>query len=298
MRRFKEDAKTGLPVPSHDGLVSNWSAIPPPLVRPPPEEDSGEHDDNDKDLLHSPGQQHANPPQRPDDQSYALLTFPSTPKTVTSRVPLPSETPRMQHATPVSPSVRTTAINGHSNGHGHTPGSSRQRSQSQSQLRYPSSAHSSPHLAYVPPPPGPPPTNSSSESTLPSTNGAFYVSPPPASYAVPPVPQSQAQFESQTLAALTHLTGVAQTLLGTCTTLTELVRAQVEDGRARTEVLRRKEEREQQSGAGNHVGDGTGGDEALGRTQKASLAMELLSNPGVDEGVKNVAADYLKKIFQ
>ncbi|KAF7796000.1 hypothetical protein EIP86_007169 [Pleurotus ostreatoroseus] len=298
--RFKEDPKTGLPIASHDGAASTWSVIPPPLTKLPPEEDSMEHDEGDKELPHSPAQLHSHPPQRPADASYTLLTFPSTPKPAMSRVSTqPNGTPRSQHAALASPSVRTAAINGNgsTNGHFYAPSTSRQRSQSQShaqaqakaQVAYPHSAHSSPQLHYAPPPPG------AAAAHPAAPNGAFYPS-PPSEYAAPPgqPAHAQAQFQHQTLAALAQLAGVADSLAMTSRTMLELVNVQVQDGKEILAMLKRKEERELQQGGGA----GRGEEEALGRTQKAGLAMELLSKPGVDGEVKAAAADYLKKIFQ
>ena len=122
-----------------------------------------------------------------------------------------------------------------------------------------------------------------------------------------PAPHSiahqQVQFQAQTLQALTHLTSLTQTLLGTCTTLTELVRAQAEDSKLQTELLKRREERDVSADGQGSVRSG-GGDEGsalgegLGRQQKASLAMELLGNPGIADDIRGIASEFLKKLFQ
>ena len=72
----------------------------------------------------------------------------------------------------------------------------------------------------------------------------------------------------------------------------------MEDSKLRTELLRRREEREGEAQIVPNRSDAQNPPENLGRTQKASLAMDLLSNPGVGDEIKGVAADYLKKLFQ
>lgn len=270
--------------------------IPPPLPKAPRDEDhtngDAEHDADDKDSLQTP--RHASGQldgagssdgQRRD--SLVAQPLPHTPKTVMSRVPGVSTTP---HRTPQSPST-------------------------QPYMGAPSTSHAPPSFVTGAPPPPPQYAQASPQlatayaypaSASTSAPAPFYPS-PPSEYQPPPLSAAAAaQGQGPTLQALAHLTQLTQTLLGTCTQLTELVRTQVEDGKVRTELLRRREERERERGGGSVDGDGVDGNgngegkelEALGRTQKASLAMELLSNAGVGNEVKNVAADYLKKLFQ
>lgn len=82
---------------------------------------------------------------------------------------------------------------------------------------------------------------------------------------------------------------MTQTLLGTCNTLTELVRAQMEDSKVQTELMRRREERDE--AATHSAGSGT-------ESQRAALATDMLANPRTPEEVKKLAADYLKRLFQ
>ena len=91
--------------------------------------------------------------------------------------------------------------------------------------------------------------------------------------------------QAQTAQALTHLTNMTQTLLGTCTTLTELVRTQLEDSKVQTELMRKREERDQAGNSGSE-------------RQRAASASDLLSNPRTPEDIKTLAADYLKRLFQ
>ena len=118
-------------------------------------------------------------------------------------------------------------------------------------------------------------------------------------YATPPVPgdfqlqhqfQQQMQMQAQTTQALTHLTSMTQTLLGTCNTLTELVRAQMEDSKVQTELMRRREERDE-TASHNSAGSAT-------EAHRATLATDMLANPRAPEEVKKLAADYLKRLFQ
>ncbi|KAI0806292.1 hypothetical protein BC629DRAFT_1486731 [Irpex lacteus] len=117
-----------------------------------------------------------------------------------------------------------------------------------------------------------------------------FLSPPPVpqgDYQVYQLVQQQIHLQTQTAQALTHLTNMTQTLLGTCTTLTELVRAQMEDGKTQTDLMRKREER-----------DATGSSGAANEGQRAALASDMLSNPRTPEDIKKLAADYLKRLFQ
>lgn len=124
--------------------------------------------------------------------------------------------------------------------------------------------------------------------------------------------QQLVHFQLQTAQTLTHLTNLTQTLSGTCNTLVELVRAQAEDIRAQTELLRRREEREESASRGTERPSTTslhsvqsepsssrlGLGDLMGRDNRASLATEVLANPRVGDEVKHAAAEYLKRIFQ
>ena len=63
-----------------------------------------------------------------------------------------------------------------------------------------------------------------------------------------------------------------------------------EDSRLRREMEKRKEERE--------IVELEVAREREKFKQRSDLATELLSNPNVDTGVKEVAAEFLKKLFQ
>ena len=375
-RRFKEDPKTGVPIPSHDAVPGHsWSFIPPPLPKQQTQDDTqslhapGPEMEHDLDLdqqhgsmsqTQSPHSQHLTgpapssaPPHRHIDPSDTYVSQPyqngnngnGNGKAVMSRASVSVSGGSTPHRTPLAASpvasastpshANTTTTNGHTMSYPppttpvtytqvHTPTSQMAQNQhvnahAHAQTQYahthPSSTQSSPQIpaAYS--------SASTSSYTHPHAHqphpAPFYPS-PPAEYQANPIsgslPQSSAhplqqqQFQNQTLQALTHLTSLTQTLLGTCTTLADLVRSQMEDSKVRTDLLRRREERDTSNGDGSIAGlggpgrdGGAGGGglpEALGRTQKATLAMDLLSNPAVGDEIKGVAADYLKKIFQ
>lgn len=273
-RRFKADPKTNQPVPSHARAPPPaWSAIPAPFPSlHGRQEDGNDDDEHQADVDHRSVSDHQspNPPRMPDDQRALLPSmYPSPPKAVMSRASVADASSRPQ-----------TAI---------------------SQLYAPTNGHAlqAPYAQTATPPQiqyAPAHSNQSSPS-IPATyaypgsggsNGpAPYYTSPPSGYASTVNANSPA-FETHTIQALTRLTQLTQTLLGTCTTLADLVRAQMEDSKVRTELLKRREERVAE---GHDEGE-------MGRPQKASLAMELLSNPDVRDDIKGYAADYLKKLFQ
>ncbi|KAI0087272.1 hypothetical protein BDY19DRAFT_242177 [Irpex rosettiformis] len=135
------------------------------------------------------------------------------------------------------------------------------------------------------------------ENTSPQISTFPYPPPPPVSYYPPPstpqgdyqVVQQQINLQAQTAQALTQLTNMTQTLLGTCTTLTELVRTQMEDTKAQTDLMRKREDRD----ASGSSASGSGSE-----TQRAALATDILANPRAPEEIKKLAADYLKRLFQ
>ena len=246
-------------------------------------------------------------------------TFPSTPtKTATPhRAGTPSS---------ASPAQGYASGNGHSQSH--TPYA--QQPQAHPQPPY-AAAQGSPPLGtsytypqpFYPPPPPPDYAGAQARSLdTASTAQSHAQTAQTASHAQAQTTQFQtqttqfqaqtAQFQAQTAQALAHLTGLTQTLLATCTTLADLVRAQIEEGKVRTGILRRREERERGEGQGHGVGEGEGAGaegtvmrpegadatEANGRSQKTNLALELLANPEMNEEIRSVAAEYLKKLLQ
>ena len=102
-----------------------------------------------------------------------------------------------------------------------------------------------------------------------------------------------------------HLTGLTQTLIAT---YAHMVQSQSEDSRAKLEFMKRRDEREQEDSRIRREMEKRKEEREvveLERTrerekikQKSDLATELLSNPNVDAGVKEAAADFLKKLFQ
>lgn len=87
-----------------------------------------------------------------------------------------------------------------------------------------------------------------------------------------------------------------------------MVQSQSEDSRAKLEFMKRRDEREQEDSRLRREMDKRREEREiidLERTrerenikQKSGIATELLSNPNVDAGVKEAAADFLKKLFQ
>lgn len=165
----------------------------------------------------------------------------------------------------------------------------------QGPAHYPHSAQSSPQLPYGYP-------------------GPIHVySPPNLTTEFHMQQQHSVHLQMQTAQALTHLTNLTQTLLETCNTLVGLVKAQAEDIRAQTELLKRKEEREESasrdperltSTGGVHLAQPEAGTsrtnvgDVVGRDNRALLATEILANPQVGDEVRHAAAEYLKRVFR
>ncbi|KAI0346536.1 hypothetical protein BDW22DRAFT_1425989 [Trametopsis cervina] len=163
------------------------------------------------------------------------------------------------------------------------------------------------HRSQRPTPPPSTPSVPSFVSASPHSNVSpqappYSYPPPPGSipfYPPPPAPpgdyhpaqliQQQLHLQAQTAQALTHLTSMTQTLLSTCTTLTELIRAQTEDNKVQTELMKKREERDEAAALSSTPGN---------ESQRAALATDMLSNPRAPEEIKKLAADYLKRLFQ
>ncbi|KAJ3475507.1 hypothetical protein NLI96_g11791 [Meripilus lineatus] len=92
----------------------------------------------------------------------------------------------------------------------------------------------------------------------------------------------------QIIDALTQFTTLTQTLITTCSSLTDFLRIQAEESNQRLDLLRKS----QQSRGGE--GDSR---ESMDKKEKANLATTVLSNPAVDEQVRQAAAEYLKRLF-
>lgn len=102
-----------------------------------------------------------------------------------------------------------------------------------------------------------------------------------------------------------HLTGLTQTLIAT---YAHTVQSQSEDSRAKLEFMKRRDEREQEDSRLRREMEKRKEEREIVELeiarerekfkQKSDLATELLSNPNVDVGVKEVAAEFLKKLFQ
>ena len=104
---------------------------------------------------------------------------------------------------------------------------------------------------------------------------------------------------------LTHLTGLTQSLIAS---YAHMVQSHSEDRRAKLELMKRKDEREQEDSRIRREMDKRREEREVVELERArerekikqrsDLATELLSNPNVDSGVKEAAADFLKKLFQ
>lgn len=102
-----------------------------------------------------------------------------------------------------------------------------------------------------------------------------------------------------------HLTGLTQTLIAS---YAHMVQSQSEDSRTKLEFMKRRDEREQEDSRlrremekrkeEREIVDLEMTRERENFKQKSQLATELLSNPNVDAGVKEAAAEFLKKLFQ
>ncbi|CAL1716417.1 unnamed protein product [Somion occarium] len=150
--------------------------------------------------------------------------------------------------------------------------------------------------------PGPPPALSYAypgyvHPADPNGHAQYYAAYKPSPYP-PPLPQPSPSQMQATQQSLSHLASLTQTLITSCNTLTELLRAQVEDGKALRELLRRQEERELRREESAKAGGSLPGTEGLQGKEKAAFAKEMLSSPGCSEELKQVAADYLKRIFK
>ena len=112
---------------------------------------------------------------------------------------------------------------------------------------------------------------------------------------MPPVPQPQVQVQTQQ--SLQHLESLAQALLTSCNSMSEMLRVQVEETKALREVIRKMEEREARR---DEAVQGTvlSGSEGMGGKEKAGLAKEILSATGVSEEVREAATNHLKRLFQ
>lgn len=119
---------------------------------------------------------------------------------------------------------------------------------------------------------------------FPQSTPAFSPKPPSSGTYV----QQQQHLSPQVGQALAQLTGIAQSLMTTCTTLTEFLKIQAEETKLRIDLLRRSERQREDDGDAR---------EGMDKKEKATLATSVLSNPAVDDHVKQAAADYLKRLF-
>ncbi|OBZ72143.1 hypothetical protein A0H81_07828 [Grifola frondosa] len=115
-------------------------------------------------------------------------------------------------------------------------------------------------------------------------------------------PRPPPDWQAQTAQALTQLTAVAQSLLGVCTALADMLRSQADENRARVEMMRRGAEGGGGGASGGHgcrdtAGEGSRDKDTTMMMQKVSYATEVLKNPDMNEEVRRMATDFLKRFF-
>ncbi|THH01627.1 hypothetical protein EW026_g1130 [Hermanssonia centrifuga] len=292
-KRFKEDPKTGLPVARHDhsetsstissmlAPVKQRPAVPTVRMEEEAEDESEEEDaEHVEEHLgpHSPlTHRMGNGDSASADIQHRRHAESLIPAPYQSPQPVMSRASRPQHQP--SPSITQQS---HVNAHTQAPSAGGYHPHN------PHSPYPSPQMPHVP--------------TYP------YPSHAPTPYYHPSMdyqnPQQLIHFQSQAAQSLSHLTALTQTLIVTCNSLTELVRLQTEDSKVQTEMLRRREEREEalarkavavREGGENRSQDAP---ESLGLAQKVSLAKDVLANDDLkDEEVKRAASDYLQRVF-
>lgn len=265
-KRFQEDPKTGLPIPRYAA-------------------DREGEDDAEGEEVHDDSE-HAAPTPTVQADSTIVDARRRHLDPMGCLIPSPFPNPMTNSRTPQSSHRSHRAITPPSAAR---PSSTHQQLQhSQGSSHHSHSAHSSPQLPYGYP-----------------LHPAVHVFPPPTASAEYQAQQQQLHFQIQTVQSLTHLTSMTQTLLGTCNTLVELVRAQAEDIRVQTELLRRREEREEtisrqpvDGGSAGQVNARVENSDQLRIPNRATAATEVLSNPQLTDDVKHAAAEYLKRLFQ
>ena len=273
-KRFQEDPKTGLPVPRYAA------------DRDADGDAEGEEVQEEAEQATHISEAHivasaAEARRRHLDPTANLIPPPFPNPSAMSRLPVSNRAPRPSPPPPIPVAPASTSTS-------HPP------QFVQGSSHYSHSVQSSPSIPQTGYPPHGP---------------VQFYSPPLSEYQMQ-YQQQQLQFQVQTAQTLSHLSSITQSLLGTCTTLVDLVRSQAEDIRMQTEMLRRKEERDESFDRGRSRPRAEGsqppesgnprhdfGDQ-MGMKNTAALATEILSSTQVTDEVKRAAAEYLKRIFQ
>ena len=251
--RYREDPKTGLPAPYYgppDQPESGPSSAPPPMM--------GLHTTIDPQLMagHSAqtGQetQYAHPPGEGSQQPVgAMVPGGSYPYSSPARPYYREAGPSTTNQPPV-------------------PSSSFQYLRSQSAA-----------------PPKMLPGASSQALRQPLANGqrhSPYPEPPPGGE------QYTSDYHPQTAQAVTQLTAVADSLLGVCSSIRELLQQQIQESKARTELMRAE------AAAKTHGGSGQPKErEKEISMEKVTFATEILKNGPQNEEIKKVAIEWLTK---
>ncbi|KAI0749556.1 hypothetical protein C8Q80DRAFT_1100892 [Daedaleopsis nitida] len=201
--------------------------------------------------------------------------------------------------TPIDPQL----ISGHSGQHGPDPSYSGESSQqtytyspppqapehrqgptaapTQSFSYFRSGSTATPRASHVAPA-TPTPARASSSRVLPIPNGNRH------SPLLDAPPAGSSDYAPQTTQVLMQLTSVTESLLGVCSSLKELLQQQVEESKARTELMRAE------AAAG---GQSTKDKEKEITIEKVTFATEILKNGPQNEEIKKAAVDCLTKYF-
>lgn len=252
--RYREDPKTGLPAPYYgppDQPESGPSSAPPPMM--------GLHTTIDPQLMagHSAqtGQetQYAHPPGEGSQQPVGAM------------VPGGS----YPYSSPARPSYYREA----------GPSTANQPPVPSSSFQYLRSQSAAPPKML--------PGASSQALRQPLANGqrhSPYPEPPPGGE------QYTSDYHPQTAQAVTQLTAVADSLLGVCSSIRELLQQQIQESKARTELMRAE------AAAKTHGGSGQPKErEKEISMEKVTFATEILKNGPQNEEIKKAAIECLTK---
>ena len=125
----------------------------------------------------------------------------------------------------------------------------------------------------------PTPRRNSSSRTLPVANGHRH-SP------FPDAPNGPGDYGSQATQAIAQLTAVTESLLDVCSSLKELMQQQLEESKARTELMRAEAASRGEGGAGAREKQ---------IFEKVNFATEILKNGPQNEDIKKAAIECLTK---
>ncbi|KAI0768081.1 hypothetical protein BD413DRAFT_494060 [Trametes elegans] len=259
-KRYREDPKTGLPVPYY-GSIDEAEAGP--SILPTTNAMMGLHTHTSIDpqlvsqqtpLENAPAHHGVSPEPPPPSTAMQSSTY-----SYSSPVPQ------------VAPEYRQTA----------------QPSTSYAPSTYLRSANAAPPRALPPPSPA-------ATARSPSRNAGASVSRSQNDMSFRRDQPSPSEQYAQTAQALTQLNVVTETLLGVCSSLKGLIEQQAEESRARTELLRAEVAQRQQSSGITNGGPGKEYDKEIS-IEKVTFATEILKNGPENEDIKKAAIECLTK---